>query len=76
MAYGEVFTALQQKTIDGQKTLLVNIYTSRFVRSAEVSILNPSRWDPFALMVSNITWQKMSSEQQTAMREAAKATVN
>lgn len=76
MAYGEVFTALQQKTIDGQENPLVTIYTSRLYEVQKYLSLTHHVWDPFALMVSNITWQKMSSEQQTAMREAAKATVN
>ncbi len=36
MPYGEVYTAIQQHTIDGQENAVINIYPARLLRSAEV----------------------------------------
>jgi tripartite ATP-independent transporter DctP family solute receptor len=75
MAFGEVFTALQQKTIDGQENPLVTIYTSRLYEVQKYVSLTHHVWDPFALMISTAIWNNLSPEQQFAMKEASKATV-
>lgn len=59
IAFTELFTALQQGTVDGQENPLSIIYTSKFnevqkylslsghIWNADVLVVNPARWDSF-----------------------------
>lgn len=73
MAAGEVYTALQQKTIDAQEnTPAVNVY-ERFYEVQKYFSLTQhmSAWG--IVTISKATWDKMPAEDQKIFREAALA---
>ncbi|MEK5270131.1 DctP family TRAP transporter solute-binding subunit [Aeribacillus sp. FSL K6-8394] len=71
MAFGELFTALQQKTVDGQENPLALIYTSKFYEAQKYLSLSGHFYGPAQLLISEITWNKLSPEMQEVVKKAA-----
>ncbi|MGE4284599.1 MAG: TRAP transporter substrate-binding protein [Clostridia bacterium] len=71
MAFSEVFTSLQQGVIDGQENPYVNIKLSGFNEVQKYVIETKHIYDPIPVLVSKITWEKLSPEQQKILTEAA-----
>ena len=71
MAFGELFTALQQRTVDGQENPLPIIYTSRFQEVQEHLALTGHFYAPAPLLISQATWDKLSAEDQAIFAQAA-----
>lgn len=76
IAFGELFTALQQGTVDGQENPLPIIYSSHFDEVQKYLSLSGHVWNPEALLISLHTWNKLSDEQKLILQEAAKVTVD
>ena len=72
MAFGELFTAMQQKTVDGQENPLVTIISSKFYEVQKYCSLTGHVWDPFALTISTAAWNKLTPETQAIVQEEAK----
>jgi tripartite ATP-independent transporter DctP family solute receptor len=72
MAFGELFTALQKGVIDGQENPAAHIYTKRFFEVQKYISLTEHTYSAEPLVVSMITWNKLTPEQQTIIQEAAK----
>lgn len=75
IAFGELFTALQQKTVDGQENPLAIIATSRFDEVQKFLSLSGHVWNPEAFIVSKATWNKLNDEQKNIIQEAAREAV-
>lgn len=71
MAFGELFTALQKGVIDGQENPAAHIYTKRFFEVQKYISLTEHTYSAEPLVVSMITWNKLTPEQQTIIQEAA-----
>jgi len=71
MARGEVFTALQQKTVDAQDNPMGQIYTSRFYEVQKYVSLTGHSYSPEVLIFSLDTWKKLPREYQAAIEKAA-----
>ena len=71
MAFGEVFTALETKTIDGQENPFVTIDTSKFYEVQKYLSVTRHAYTPFVVMYSKKMWDTLSKEEQAALREAA-----
>lgn len=72
MNFSEVFTALQQGTIDGQENPVPVIYTSKLNEVQKyITICNYS-YDPLVLGVNKKLWDSMDKETQDILRQAAK----
>jgi tripartite ATP-independent transporter DctP family solute receptor len=71
MAFGELYTALQQKTVDGQENPLALIATNKFYETQKYLSLSGHFYGPAQLLISEITWQKLSPEMQEAVQKAA-----
>lgn len=71
MAWSEVFTALQQKTIDGQENPVAQIYANSVYEVNKYITLDRHVYAPAVLLISQDVFNKMSAEQQTAVLEAA-----
>jgi tripartite ATP-independent transporter DctP family solute receptor len=72
MSYSEVFTALQQGTIDGQENPLDTIRSAKIQEVQKyISIWNYS-YDPVALSVSKKVWASLSDEDKKIFDEAGK----
>jgi TRAP-type transport system periplasmic protein len=72
MAFSEVFTSLQNRTIDAQENPLAMIHSANFNEvQSHVNLTEHVRsW--IYLTVSELTWNKLSDEDKEAVMEAAR----
>jgi TRAP-type transport system periplasmic protein len=71
MAFGELYTALQQGTVDGQENPVSHIWTSRFYEVQKYISLTGHTYSAEPLVISMITWNKLPVEYQDAIQESA-----
>ncbi|MDK2879425.1 MAG: hypothetical protein PWR06_2141 [Thermoanaerobacteraceae bacterium] len=71
MAFGELFTALQQGTIDGQENPLPVIDTSKFYEVQKYLSLTGHFYAPAPLLISKSFFESLSPDVQNAIKEAA-----
>lgn len=71
MAFSEVFTALENKTIDGQENPLPTIRSSKFYEVQPYLTISNHVYTPYIVLFSKKIWDEMSEEEQTLIREAA-----
>jgi TRAP-type C4-dicarboxylate transport system substrate-binding protein len=71
MAFGELYTALEQKTVDAQENPLAVIYSSRFFEVQKYLAMTGHFYSPAVLLISEITWQTLTPEHQQIVSEAA-----
>ena len=72
MAWGEVFTALQQGTIDGQENPLVGIHSTKVYEVQKYISLTEHFYSPAVLMVNKSKFDSLSSEMQDVLIKAEK----
>ena len=72
MAFGEVFTALQQKTIDGQENPVELIYDNKLNEVQKYMIMTQHIYNPLILAMNNETFNGMPAEYQDAVMKAAR----
>jgi TRAP-type transport system periplasmic protein len=75
MAFPEVFTALQQGTVDGQENPLSVIMASKFDQVQKHLSLTGHVYSPCVMLMSKGAFDKLSAADQTAFMEAAKEAV-
>lgn len=71
MAFGEVFTALETKTIDGQENPFVTIDTSKFYEVQPYLSVTRHAYTPFLILYSKRLWDQLNPQEQAVLREAA-----
>ena len=71
MAFGEVFTALETKTIDGQENPFVTIETSKFYEVQKYLSVTRHAYTPFLILYSKKLWDQLNPQEQGVLREAA-----
>ncbi|MEK3992250.1 TRAP transporter substrate-binding protein [Robertmurraya sp. FSL R5-0851] len=71
MAFGEVFTSLQQGVIDGQENPLSLIYNSKFNEVVDYLVKTEHVREPISLVISDTTFNKLSPEHQEILEKAA-----
>lgn len=71
MAFGELFTALQQGTVDAQENPLALIETNNFYEAQNYLSLTEHFYGPAHVLMSEQTWQSLSEEQQEQVMNAA-----
>jgi len=71
MAFGELFTALQQGTVDGQENPLPIISVSRFYEVQDHLALTGHFYAPAPLLVSGALWDSLTDEEKEIFQEAA-----
>ncbi len=71
MAFGELFTALQQKTVDAQENPIPVFYTSNFFEVQQYLSLTGHFYAASPFLVSKAVWSKLPTDQQQAIKEAA-----
>lgn len=71
MAWSEVFTALQQGTIDGQENPVAQIYANSVYEVNKYITLDRHVYAPAVILVSKNVFEKLDAAQQTALLEAA-----
>ena len=75
MAFTEVFTALQQGTVDGQENPLSVITAAKFEQVQKYLSLTGHVYSPALLLMNKAAWDKLSAADKQAFLEAAKEAV-
>ncbi|HHY92526.1 MAG TPA: TRAP transporter substrate-binding protein, partial [Firmicutes bacterium] len=71
MPFGELFTAMEQKTIDGQENPLTTIYLQKWYEVQKYCSLTNHFYSPFVTMMSKKFYDGLSPEDQALMKKAA-----
>ena len=75
MAFTEVFTALQQGTVDGQENPLSVISAAKFEQVQKYMTLTGHVYSPALILMNKAKWDKLSPADKQAFAEAAKEAV-
>jgi len=71
MAYTEVYSALETKTVDGQENPLVNIEDMKFYEVQKYLTLSRHAYSPAGLFFSKKTWDSLSAQEQSVLKTCA-----
>ena len=71
LAFGELYSALQQKVFDAQENPLSIIYTSSFFEVQKYVSLTGHVWSPANLIISKPVWNRMSEADRKTVQAAA-----
>lgn len=71
MSFGELYTGLQQGTVNGQENPAALFYTSKFFEVQDHIALTRHMYSPMLLAISEQKWSSLSSELQNAIQMAA-----
>jgi TRAP-type transport system periplasmic protein len=72
MAFPELFTALQQGTVDGQENPIGVILSAKFPQVQKYLTLTQHVYSPALIILSPAVWEKLNAEEKAAFKEAAK----
>lgn len=72
MAFGELFSAMEQGVVDGQENPWSTILTSNFHEVQDYGTETRHVYTPFLMMLSERTWNSMAPEYQELVQEAAR----
>jgi tripartite ATP-independent transporter DctP family solute receptor len=75
MAFTEVFTALQQGTVDGQENPLSVISAAKFDQVQKYMTLTGHVYSPALILMSKTQWDKLSAADKQAFLDAAREAV-
>lgn len=77
MAWGEVFTAVQQGTIDGLEIPIAVIYNNGYYEVTKYLSLTNHTYSALGVLMAKRTYhKKLTKEQQTAVRKAARKAID
>lgn len=71
MAFGELFSAMQQGVVDGQENPWGTIYLQNFFEVQKYTTDTGHVYSPFVLLISKKFWDKLPNDLQKIVREAA-----
>lgn len=71
MPFSEVFTAMQQKTIDGQENPVPTIFLSKYNEVQKFATLTEHVYGPHLLLINKKLYDSMTPEDQKIFSEAA-----
>ena len=72
MPFPELYSALEQKAVDGQENPVTVIVTSKFYEVQKHITLTRHTYNPQALLVSKNFWDKLTETQRRTLNEAAR----
>jgi tripartite ATP-independent transporter DctP family solute receptor len=75
MAWGEVFTAMQQGTIDGLEIPIAVIYNNYYFEVAKYLSLTNHTYSALGLLMSKRRYNSLTPDQKTAVRKAARKAI-
>ncbi len=76
MAFGEVYTALQQKTVDGQENPMELIYNNKFYEVQPYFTLTHHIYSPYSVMFNLEWWNALKPEQRELLEKAVQETID
>jgi tripartite ATP-independent transporter DctP family solute receptor len=71
MPFPEVYTALEQRVVDGQENPLATILASKFYEVQKHAVLSNHIYSVWAFLMSKRFWDRLSADEQKIIREAA-----
>ena len=71
IAWGELYTALQQGIVDGAENNLPSFYLSRHYEVCKYLMLDEHSALPDELLISTLVWNKLSTQEQKWVKDAA-----
>ncbi|RBW70947.1 TRAP transporter substrate-binding protein [Bacillus taeanensis] len=71
MAFSEVFTALESKTVDGQENPFPTIESNKFNEVQDYLSQTNHVYTPFVFLMSKKFWDDLSEEEKTIVKDAA-----
>lgn len=71
MPFPEVYTALEQRTVDGQENPYTVILGNKFHEVQKYLSATSHIYNPQSFVVGQKTWQKLNADEQALIREAA-----
>ena len=72
IAFGELYLALRQGTVDGQENPFVNIWSAKLHEVQKYISLSGHKYESTPFIVSMKTWSSLSPEHQQLLQRAAK----
>lgn len=75
MAFSELYSAMQQGTVDGQENPSAHIFTKRFFEVQKYASKTAHAYSPEPMVISMISWGKLNDEQKKIIEEAAKESI-
>ncbi|MDR3073380.1 MAG: DctP family TRAP transporter solute-binding subunit [Deltaproteobacteria bacterium] len=71
MAFGELFTALQQKTVDGQENPMELIFLNKFFEVQRYLTKTQHIYTPYVILMNLDLWKTLTPAQQTLFQKSA-----
>ncbi|WP_422446707.1 DctP family TRAP transporter solute-binding subunit [Thermoanaerobacterium sp. DL9XJH110] len=71
ISFGELYSALQLGTVDGQENPLAHLINQKFYEVQKYCTLTGHFYTAEPLVISKIVWDKLTPDQQNAIKEAA-----
>ena len=75
IAWGELYTSLQQGVVDGAENNPPSLYTSKHYEICKFYSLDEHTMPPDILLISTRTWGQLSAEQQKILQDAVDESV-
>lgn len=71
MAFGELYMALQQGTVDAQENPVANIFASKFSEVQDYLNMTAHQYMPLPVAISEEFWQSLKLEEQEIIQKSA-----
>ncbi|HPX60312.1 MAG TPA: DctP family TRAP transporter solute-binding subunit [Deltaproteobacteria bacterium] len=71
MAFSELYSAMQQGTVDGQENPSAHIFTKRFYEVQKYASLTGHAYAPEPVLISMKSWNKLNGKQKAIIQSAA-----
>ncbi len=75
IAFGELYSAMQQGTVDGQENPSAHIWTKRFFEVQKYATLTAHSYSPEPVIMSMISWSRLNEQQRAIITEAAQEAI-
>ncbi len=74
ISYSELYSALQTGVVDGAENPPTGYLTNNFYEVAPYYVVDGHTYSPSIMVMSEVTWNRLSPEQQAIINEAARET--
>lgn len=69
--YAELYNTLESGEVDGAENPVISYYSNKFYQTAPYYTKTGHMYSPSVMVISEITWQNLSEEDQEIIRQAA-----
>jgi len=72
LPYVELYTALEQKTVDGGNQILINLQAAKLYEVQKYVTITNHMYNPIVLLMSKKSYDKLSADEKKILQEAAR----